>query len=378
MSIREYWEAVIHGERRGPAATAFGTMLRLVSLLQWLGLQANLAVYRVGLCQRHRLDCPVLVVGNLTLGGTGKSTTAAYLVRRLAERGVRAGVVLRGYGRKVGNVPLLVGDGKRTLASPEEAGDEAVMLASMLPGHPVAVGLRREQVSRLLRRQTGVGAVVLDDGFQYFRLHRDADIVLVDASRPIESDGLFPAGTLREPHHHLRRATQIWLTHAELVEPERIDSLRKWINSQAPDVPVVVAEHRPRGMRSLGSSPPPAPGAKVVALSALGNPLSFETALVRLGYEVRPFRLPDHHDYGEADWNAIRVAATSVEADHIITTEKDATKLPSPVPPDLAVHVLGCELAIREGHDSVDHIIEATSACASARNTPPGAPLSAC
>jgi tetraacyldisaccharide 4'-kinase len=378
VSVREYWEAVVRGDSRGAAASVFAVALRLASLLQWLALHANLAVYRVGLRQRQRLDCPVLVVGNLTLGGTGKTTTTAYLVRRLAERGVRAGVVLRGYGRKIGNVPLLVGDGERILASPEEGGDEAVMLASMLPGHPVAVGLRREQVSRLLRRETGVDVVVLDDGFQYFRLHRDADIVLVDASRPIESDALFPAGTLREPHHHLRRATQVWLTHAELVEPERIHSLREWITAQAPDVPVVVAEHQPRGMRSLGSCPPPGPGAKIVALSALGNPLSFEASVARLGYEVRPFRLPDHHDYSEADWNAIRAAASSVEAEHIITTEKDATKLPSPVPADLAVHVLGCELAIREGHDSVDHIIEATSACASTRNTPSGAPLSAC
>jgi tetraacyldisaccharide 4'-kinase len=166
VSVREYWEAVVRGDSRGAAASVFAVALRLASLLQWLALHANLAVYRVGLRQRQRLDCPVLVVGNLTLGGTGKTTTTAYLVRRLAERGVRAGVVLRGYGRKIGNVPLLVGDGERILASPEEGGDEAVMLASMLPGHPVAVGLRREQVSRLLRRETGVDVVVLDDGFQ--------------------------------------------------------------------------------------------------------------------------------------------------------------------------------------------------------------------
>lgn len=362
MSVREYWEAAIGGEKRGPAAAAFAAGLRLASIVQWIGLRSNLAIYDLRLRARARLPCPVLVVGNLTLGGTGKSTTTAYVVKRLAGRGVRAGVILRGYGRRTGSVPLLVSDGEQVLASADEAGDEAVMLASILPEHPVAVGLHREEVGRLLLRETGAEALVLDDGFQYFRLDRDADIVLVDASRPIERDRLFPAGTLREPHHHLRRATQVWITHAELVGAERLDELRAWIARHAPGVPVVVAEHRPTGMRSVGEQPPPSAGARVTALSALGNPLSFESSLARLGYEVEPLRLPDHHNYTDADWDTVRAAAEAADARHVVTTEKDAIKLQESVPDDLALHVLGCELAIREGHESVDRLIGATEA----------------
>ena len=369
MSLRGYWEAVISGERRGPLAATFATGLRLASVAQWAGLHANLAVYRTRIRERARLGCPVLVVGNLTLGGTGKSTTTVYLVRRLAERGIRAGVVLRGYGRKAGNAPLLVSDSSRILATPDEGGDEAVMLASLLRGTPVAVGLRREKVGRLLLSEAGVDVVVLDDGFQYFRLQRDADIVLVDASRSIEADRLFPAGTLREPHDHLRRATQVWVTHAELVDPARVSGLQKWVGRQAPNVPIVVAEHRPTEMRPLGDQAAPAPGARVIALSALGNPLSFESALVKLGYEVQPLRLADHHWYAERDWDIVRAAATAAGAEHVVTTEKDATKLPRPIPEDLALHVLGCELRITAGQQAVDDIIEATRSWLGERNT---------
>lgn len=377
MSVRDYWEAAIGGERRGLVPTAFAAGLRLASLFQWTALQANLAVYNLHIRERVRLACPVLVVGNLTLGGTGKSTTTAYLVQQLAAKGVRAGVILRGYGRKAGSVPLLVSDGERVLAGPNEAGDEAVMLASILHGHPVAVGLHREKVGRLLLQETGVDALVLDDGFQYFRLYRDADIVLVDASRPMEQDRLFPAGTLREPHDHLGRATHVWITHAELVEAERVSELREWIARHAPGVPVAVAEHRPTSMRSLGDQPLPAAGATVIALSALGNPLSFEASLARLGHDVRPLRLPDHHKYTAGDWDTIRAAAEAVEARHVITTEKDAIKLPRPIPTDLALHVLGCELGIREGQESVDRVIGATQAWPDGRSTLSGARSSA-
>lgn len=373
VSLRGYWEAVIGGEQRGPLATVFTTGLRLASVAQWAGLHANLAVYRTRMRQRARLGCPVLVVGNLTLGGTGKSTTTVYLVKRLAESGIRAGVVLRGYGRKAGNAPLLVSDGSRVLAAPEEAGDEAVMLAQLLPETPVAVGLRREKAGRLLLREAGVDAVVLDDGFQYFRLHRDADIVLIDASRSIEADRLFPAGTLREPHDHLRRATQVWVTHAELVEHARVGRLQRWLGQHAPGVPIVVAEHRPTEMRALGDQAPPAPGARVIALSALGNPVSFESALVKLGYEVQPLRLADHHWYAERDWDVVRATAMASGAEHVVTTEKDATKLPRPVPEDLAVHVLGCALRIRSGQQVVDDIIGATRSWLGERNTPSAA-----
>jgi len=359
VPVAEYWKAVTDGERRGVVAAAVRGGLRLLSGPAWLGLAANLAVYRWGLRRPIRLDCPVVAVGNLTLGGTGKTTAVAYLVRRLALAGHVAGVVLRGYRRTPGRRPLLVSDGQGLLVPPAAAGDEASLLASLLPGHPVAVGVRRERVGRLLLSRTAAEALVLDDGFQYFRLARDADVVLVDASHRIEDDRLFPAGTLREPHSHLRRATQLWVTHAELVSEGRLRELRGSLARVAPELPIVVTEHCPGRLRALAEAPSPPAGCRVVALSGLGNPRSFEFSLQQLGYEVRPLVFPDHHCYGPHDWGRVRESMVACGAEHVVTTEKDAVKLPPPPDDVVSVHVLSCELAVIEGLDAVDDLIEA-------------------
>lgn len=362
MSLADRWLAIVRGESRGPGAAAARAGLRLLTAPLWLGLQANLGVYRVGLARHARLDRPVIVVGNLTLGGTGKTTATAYLVRRLAAAGRRAGVILRGHGRQTGSAPLLVSDGVRRLASPLEAGDEAILLTALLPGHPVAVGVRRERVARLLLETAPVDALVLDDGFQYFRLARDAEVVLIDASHRIESDRLFPAGTLREPHGHLRRATHFWITHAELVSEERIAELRVWLERTAPGRPVAVTAHRSGELRPLTEAPPPSAGAPVVALSGLGNPQSFEASLKGMGFEVRPLVFPDHHRYQPRDWDRVRHAAAESGIEHVVTTEKDAVKLPPP-PEDLrSVHVLRCDLEVREGAETLDALIEVVDA----------------
>jgi tetraacyldisaccharide 4'-kinase len=356
VSAAEYWKAVTRGQKRGVAAAVVRLGLSPLSGLWWLSLHANLGVYRYGLVRQVRLDRPVVVVGNLTLGGTGKTTATAFLARRLAAVGRRAGIILRGYRRDRGHPPLLVSNGGETLASVEEAGDEAVLLASLLPGHPVAVGVRRERVARLLIDATDPGALILDDGLQYFRLARDADIVLLDASHRIEEDRLFPAGTLREPARHLRRAAQVWITHAELVPAERIAELRTWVERTAPGTPVAVTEHRPAELRSLTGAPLPPPGSRVVGVSGLGNPESFAHSLRRLGYDARPMVFPDHHRYERGDWERIRQAAAHFRAEHVITTDKDAVKLPA-VPSDLAsVHSLGCELMVRDGEAVVEDL----------------------
>ncbi|MGQ9730048.1 MAG: tetraacyldisaccharide 4'-kinase [Candidatus Zipacnadales bacterium] len=359
MSVTQYWKAVTDGEIHGLAADIFRFGLHLLSAPLWLALQTNLAVYRWGLRKQIDVGCPVLVVGNLSMGGTGKTTATIFLVRRLAAVGRRAGVILRGYRRKASVGPLLVSDGHRVLASPVEGGDEAVLLAEALPGHPVAVGVRREKVAQLLLGETKADSLVLDDGFQYFRLARYADIVLIDASHKIEQDRLCPSGRLREPVTHLRRATQAWITHAELVPEARIVQLRHWIDALVPGLPIVVTEHRPTGLRSLTGAPTPPRGSRVVGVSALGNPRSFEASLQRLGYDVCSLALPDHHRYEPSDWLRIAKMAQQHAAQHVITTEKDAVKLPSP-PAELgSVHVLGCELNILAGEEHVHQLLEA-------------------
>jgi tetraacyldisaccharide 4'-kinase len=167
----------------------------------------------------------------------------------------------------------------------------------------------------------------------------------------------------------------VWITHAELAEPGRVGRLREWIDRHAPGVPVVVTEHRATGLRPLGErAEPPAPGETVIALSGLGNPESFEQALTALGYRVEPLRFADHHRYAPADWGLACAAAAAAEARHVITTEKDAVKLPPPPAGAPPVWVLGCELIVVDGQPAVDALIKAARSWPPERSTPSAAP----
>ena len=244
-----------------------------------------------------------------------------------------------------------------------EAGDEAALLANSLPSHPVAVGTSRVDVARMLIEQCEPNALVLDDGFGHLRLARDADVVLVDASHEIETDRILPAGTLREPPSALRRATQVWITHAELVDADRVATLKHWLAGRAPGVAVVVTEHRTDKLRSLTGADTPPVGAKVLAMSGLGNPRSFEASLERAGYDVVQAVFSDHHRYSDADWERIRQQMAETGAQHVITTEKDAVKLTAPPATINSVHVLGCELAIVDGQEHVAALVEKVKSC---------------
>ncbi len=365
MSAETYIRDVITGRKQGLAAGALRMLLRLVSVPYSVFQRVKAGLYRTGLRRQISVARPVVVVGNLTMGGTGKTTTVAYIVGRLTEAGIRAGIILRGYKRESGLPPLLVTDGAKMLVSTSESGDEAALLATTLAGHPVAVGTSRVDVARMLIDQCAPDALVLDDGFGHLRLARDADIVLIDASHDIEADRILPAGTLREPTSALRRATQLWITHAELDDGSRVERLQAWLEAVAPGIPIVTSEHRAGGLRSLTGAPTPASGARVVAMSGLGNPRSFEGALERLGYEVESLVFKDHHHYTHDDWDRVRECAEATDAKHVVTTEKDAVKLPA-VPPDIAsVHVLGCELAVTAGAEHVATLIERVKSCRS-------------
>ena len=358
--MRDTWHEIISGRRPGPGAGLARVSLRAASGLYACGLAANHAIYDWGLRRRTRPALPVVSVGNLTLGGTGKTTTAAFIARAMAVR-VTPGIVLRGYGGEAGHGPTIVSDGTAVRASLQEAGDEALMLAHMLPGCAVAVGKRRERVIEALRDETPARVAVLDDGFQYFRMERQAEVVLLDALADLHTWRLFPAGCLREPLRNLRRADQVWITHADLGGPERVAALRELVARHRPGCPVVTTQHRPGALRALEAGrdvPPSVAGMRVLALSALGNPEAFERGMAKLGAYVVPLRFADHHAYEPADWERVRDAAETAGAQLVVTTEKDAVKLPPPPDEAPPVAVLGCELGILEGADAVAELVE--------------------
>ncbi|MBD3293031.1 MAG: tetraacyldisaccharide 4'-kinase [Armatimonadia bacterium] len=349
------------GERSGPAALSRAGLAAL-SVPYALVMRANLAIYERKLKARTTPALPVASVGNITLGGTGKTTTTRRLVRELLARGVRPGIVLRGHKRDADHPWQLASDGTKLLIDPEVAGDEAAMLASTAHGAPIAVGKRRERVIELLA-DTGAQVAVLDDGFQYFRMERAVDLVLVDATFDLANARVFPAGYLREPLDHLRRATHVLITHADIAPEGQVDRTREVLAEHAPHAPVMLSRHAPSGFYSLDAPEDQRPpgdlhGMKVLAMSAVGNPGSFERVLSSLGAEVAGAQVfPDHHAYHPSDWAEVREALNQVDADAIVVTEKDAVKLPSP-PDDLPpVAALAVDLSIIEGEDRWDECV---------------------
>ena len=353
-SLENWWQSAV--TRPGVARA----LLSAASLPYRAGLEANLALYNWRLKARTRPALPVLSVGNLSLGGAGKSTTVLFLARRLQALGVRPAVVTRGYRGHTAAAAVLISAGAELLAGPE-AGDEAAMLARLLPGVPVAVGKRRERVLELLAAETDAQIVLLDDGFQYFRMERAFDLVLLDASRSTPRDRVFPGGWLREPWSHLRRASRVWLTHVDQATPEALAALEALAERHTALGPPVHTRHRLTVLHGPGGerrTPESLAGQRVLALSGLGNPESFETSLRAAGAEVLPCRFPDHHPYTPADLLTISGQIKQNHSNLLITTEKDAVKLARPgggadPDPRSELWVAECELEVLRGEDQV-------------------------
>ncbi len=350
------------GETGGPAATLSRAGLAALSAPYALVMRANLAVYERGLKAHTHPVLPVASVGNITLGGTGKTTTTRRLTRDLQSRGIRPGIVLRGHMRSADRPWELISDGRALLVAAEVAGDEAAMLAATAPGAPIAVAKRRERAIELLA-QAGAQAAILDDGFQYFRMERVVDLLLVDATFDLAGARVFPAGHLREPLDHVRRATHLLVTHADLAPPEQTERTAKVLARHAPDAPVILARHAPGGVYRLDRPEEVRPpewlrGMRVLAMCAVGNPASFEELLRQMGAQVAGTAFfPDHHAYRPEDWERVREALRGLDVDAIVVTEKDAAKLPQApgeLPPVAAVAV---DLAITSNEESWDELV---------------------
>ncbi len=359
-SCKRRWHSIVSGQAQGWVANATRLLLEAVSYLYLLGLKVNLALYTTGLKSLTEPALPAISVGNLTLGGTGKTTTVQFLARRLLEANIIPGVVLRGYRRMASSTARLIADGQRVLSSVSEAGDEAYMLAESLPAVPVAVGKRREAAIDLLAQQTTAQIALLDDGFQYFRMNKLLDIVLIDATKPFIGQRLFPAGYLREPLSHLCRADQIWITHADQIAPEDLDDLRDTLSTIVPSIPVVVTRHTLLSLHSFDGqpmSPTQLSGRRILAVSGIGNPQSFETTLQQAGAEVIPLRYADHHFYRSEDAQYIQKMAREQQVDIVACTRKDAVKWPI-ANGAIPVVIVDCQLEILSGSSNIQIIMD--------------------
>ena len=292
---------------------------------------AHRSGYEFGLRRRRRLPCRVVSVGNLTVGGTGKTPLAEWTALWLRRQGWRVAVLSRGYGGVPTERPTVVSTGEGPVTDWWRAGDEAYLLAKRLPGVPVLVGRDRYASGAYACEKFGAQAVVLDDGFQHHALHRDCDIVLLDAVNPFGSGALLPRGILREPPHVLSRAQVIVVSRVETAR-DAVAGLTRRIRRYAGWQPIYQMAVVPDGLQRIGAGCSVdlswLQQRRIVGFAGLGNPRAFAASLERCGASVAAFLVfPDHHPYSLADWQAIGDMARREGADALVTTEKDAVRL---------------------------------------------------
>jgi tetraacyldisaccharide 4'-kinase len=293
------------------------------SVLYWAGLKLKMRAP----VKKKILPGFVVSLGNLTVGGTGKTPAAAMLAQWAMERGYKPAILSRGYGGKSKKNVLEVSDGKAVLTSPVEAGDEPYLLAKKLKGVVVIISKARYDAGLLAHEKHGTDFFILDDGFQHVRLHRDLDLVLLDATRPFGNKHLLPWGPLREPMDHLGRADAFILTRSgENVMP----GLLEFMKNRFPEKPVFRSRHLPqkivfpRSWRSHG--PAYLFGKKVAVFTGIAKPVQFSDTLKKLGAEVLLFKtFPDHYPFSRAEIEEMILWAKNVDC--LITTEKDWVRI---------------------------------------------------
>ena len=279
-----------------------------------------------------RAAVPVISVGNLAVGGTGKTPLVAWIARRLQASGRAPSVVSRGYGGTAGPGPLVVSTGSGPRVDARSCGDEPHFLARSLPGTIVVVGSDRIEGARCAVT-AGAGAVILDDGFQHRRLARDLDIVVLDGRAPFADAHLLPQGSLREPPAALSRAGLVVLTR--LREDDPADGAIRAVRNTGYSGEVIRAGHRTIGFHDASGSACASP-ARVVAFCGIGDPELFRGDLAAAGVaDVRFHAFRDHQPYTTASWAALVAEAESLGIP-LVTTEKDLSRLEASVGPALA------------------------------------------
>ncbi len=375
-SLEQFGIEVILNRRRGFRAGMLRGVLNGLSRLFHGMVQGRLVLFRNRIKTDHYLGAMVLSVGNLTVGGTGKTPVVEMLARRLHAEGRRVAVLSRGYksrnlplpqrllhkftGRSVESPPRVVSDGSGLKLDSLTAGDEPYMLAKNLPGVAVVVDKNRVKAGRFAVRELKCDTLILDDGLQYLRLRRRLDVVLVDRSAPFGNEHLLPRGTLREPPRNLRRASHIFLTKCNDEPNDAIIARLREYNRTAS---ILECRHRPVYLQNVYDPEDRQElaflkGKKVATISGIAVPESFENVLDQLGANiVVRRRFTDHHRYTEDEIDEAILRADDKLAHFAVTTEKDAVRFPCFEKTLLPVYFLRIEIEVLRGGDALDECI---------------------
>jgi len=349
-----------------PDALACG-LLQVGSIAYRAVVAARTLGYERGWIRSVRLPVPVISVGNLTVGGTGKTTCVELLARKLTAAGRRVAVLSRGYGGARTTYQLGWGGGGLLVdgaPAPDTGGlaDEPQLLARQLEGIPIVVGRRRDETGRLACERLGADTLLLDDGFQHRGLQRDCDIVLIHARTPFSGWPLLPRGPMREPMAALARAHIAIITKADEAL-NAVGGLSEHLRSFNPELLLVTAVHELSGMRDALTGArvdlSAMPGKRLGLLSSIGDPEGFASSVHRLhATALWHESFPDHHPYQPADWQRILARARGVKPDAVVTTEKDWIRLQRVLghPPESAIPiwVLGVRMKLLSGEAELD------------------------
>jgi len=374
-SIETFVLEVILEERRGTLAGFVRAFLYGCSKIFQVAVKARHFLYDFRLLRDSTLGVQVIAIGNLTVGGTGKTPVVEKFARELRDQGRNVAILSRGYRSKPTPVhvwflnklflrddttpPRVVSDGRSLLLDSEMAGDEPYMLASNLKDVVVLVDKDRVKSGRYAIEKFGCDTLLLDDGFQYWKLRgRRQDIVLIDRQQPFGNERLLPRGTLREPPSHLARASTIFITKSD----GNTAALRRRIAQVNPTAGIIECIHHPLYLEDVFTGQrvglEMVKGRKVASLSGIAQPESFEQSLVGIGTElVYSKRFADHHRFTQQEMiNAIN-RSKKRQAEAIITTQKDAVRFPKLDRRDLPIYFMRVEIKILSGANDFEDCV---------------------
>ncbi len=362
---------VISKEVRGKRAACLRGFLKSLSWLFGVLVQLRLLLFRHRILRASTLGCQVISVGNVTVGGTGKTPIVETFARSLQQKGRKVAILSRGYKskktplwekilKKEERLPRVVSDGERLLLNSDLAGDEPYMLASNLPDVVVLVDKDRVKSGKYAIKEFGCDTLVLDDGFQYLKLQHRLDIVLVDYTNPFGYNRVLPRGLLREPMRNLKRAGFIFITKCP---PEGAPELKEKLRGLNPHAEISECRHSTKYLENLYTREQVElrflRGKKVAAVSGIAVPESFENALRSLGAEiVHSAQYADHHRYTQQEIIETINQAVEAGAEMVLTTEKDAVRFPLIDRCDLPVLYLRVEIEMLSGSDAFNDWID--------------------
>ncbi len=361
---------VIMDRRKGKRASTLRVVLSAFSRLYAVIVAARLSLYRNRILRERNLGCLVVSIGNLTVGGTGKTPVVEKFARALQDGGRKVAILSRGYksvkiplwkrligklrGKNEINPPRVVSDGKSLLLDSKTAGDEPYMLAANLKDVVVVVDKDRVKGGRHAIEKYDADTLLLDDGLQYLKLRHRLDIVLVDRYHPFGTEKLLPRGTLREPPKNLKRASYIFITKCN-GDPntELITRIRRY-NLTAE---IIECEHRPQYLQHIETRETlplsTLKGKNIAAISGIAVPESFEHGVEKFGAKIiHRKRFTDHHRYNEQEILTFINESVEAGADMIITTEKDSVRFPRLRRMDTEIYFLRVEIGILSGEES--------------------------